>query len=82
MFDLGANQYIICACMLVSRTGVMYTAITGQNHQLKELLARNADDDLQTSIPGPYMDFNVPEKYTLPTLEFQDGKDAFEIGFT
>ena len=60
----------------------MYTAITGKNHLLKELLARNAEIDIQTSIPGPYMDFDVPEKFTLPTLEFKDGKDAFEIGFT
>ena len=58
----------------------MYTAMTGKNYRLKQLLARNAKTDLQTTAPGPLIDFKVPMKYT--TEDFAVGEDKYTEGFT
>ena len=58
----------------------MYTAMKGQNYRLKQLLARNAKIDLQTTAPGPLIDFKVPWKYT--TEDFEVGEDKYTEGFT
>ena len=64
------------------RTGVMYTAMNGQNERLKLLLARNANTDLQTTAPGPLMDIKIPLKYTAKDLDTLYGEDTFVEGFT
>ena len=58
----------------------MYTAMTGKNYRLKQLLARNAKIDLQTTVNGPLIDFKVPRKYT--TEDFAVGEDKYTVGFT
>ena len=58
----------------------MYTAMTGKNYRLKQLLARNAKIDLQTTAPGPLIDFKVPRKYTAE--DFEVGEDKYTEGFT
>ena len=60
----------------------MYTAMKGQNYRLKLLLARNANMDLQTTAPGPLIDFKVPRRYTYEDLNIVDGEDIFTKGFT
>ena len=59
----------------------MYTAMKGQNYRLKQLLARNAKLDLQTTAPGPLIDFKVPRKYTTQDLN-EVGEDKYTEGFT
>ena len=58
----------------------MYTAMKGQNDRLELLLARNVKLDLQTTAPGPLIDFKVPRKYT--TEDFEVGEDKYTEGFT
>ena len=58
----------------------MYTAMKGQNYRLKLFLVGNAKMDLQTTAPGPLIDFKVPGKYT--TEDFAVGEDIYTEGFT
>ena len=67
--------------MYCFRTAVMYTAMKGQNDRLKLLLDNGANMDLQTTAPGPLIDFKVPRKYTTQDLN-ADGEDTFIKGFT
>ena len=60
----------------------MYTALKGQSNYLKKLLAKNATIDLQTTEPGPLLDFKVPKKYTTMQNSTDDEEDEYEQGFT
>ena len=59
----------------------MYTAMKGQNYRLKLFLVGNAKMDLQTTAPGPLIDFKVPMKYTTQDLN-EVGEDKYTDGFT
>ena len=60
----------------------MYTSMKGNNYRSKLLLARNANMNLQTTAPGPYMSFKVPKKYSAYDLDTIDGEDNDDQGFT
>ena len=60
----------------------MYAAVTGKNYRLKQFLAKSANMDLQTTAPGPLIDFKVPKRYTTDDLDIVDGEDTSLKGLT
>ena len=56
----------------------MYTALKGQHQRLEQFLAKNANANLQTTLPG----LKVPKNYTSRMLQFVDEDDNSELGFT